>query len=237
MSNIITLFAKAKMLITLSIMETLFPTVFVYLIKAERGTLPQRHLSSPSKRKANMVEWIRFTRGAKGWFDGKDMVQLGDIREITNSMLLSRGLYEPATGVFEVYVNMYEPIPYDPVRSQRSINKALKEYFGTQGMTICDVQPGKMKKGLYHTRVSFYTKLSERPDADRVEKVRDVIRAAAVEPVFEGVNKSGDTVQYAYTELPYGLQDSNRIRKSSYDKRTGKQTKKEMLKGFYWRVI
>lgn len=184
-----------------------------------------------------MAEWFRFTRGQKGWFDGKDILELGDNRRMTNPMFISRVLYETNTGVLEVYANMYENSPYDPVRSQRSIGKALKEYFGAKGMTICDIMPGKLKKGLYTTRVSFYAKLNERPAADRAEKVRDVIRAAAVEPMFEGVNKSGDTVQYAYTELPYGIQDCNRIRKACYDTREGKSVNTRTFKGYTWRVV
>lgn len=184
-----------------------------------------------------MAEWLRFARGRKGWFNGKDILELGDNSRITNPMFISRVLYEVDTGVFEVYVNMYEKIPYDPVRSQRSIGKALKEYFGVKGMAICDILPGKQKKGLYTTRVSFYAKLDERPAADKAEKVRDVIRAAAIEPIFEGVNKSGDTVQYAYTELPYGIQDCNRIRKACYDTREGKTVNTRSCKGYTWRVI
>lgn len=166
------------------------------------------------------------------------MIELGDNgKAVTNPMFISRGLYEPATGVFEVYVNMYEPIPYDPVRSQRSIGKALKTYFGCQGMTICDVLPGKFKQGHYQTRVSFYAKMPERPDADKVEKVREVIRASAAEPLFRGTNKDGDEVEYYYTELPYDLEAKCRIRKACYDRRVGKDLKNYAVKGYYWRVV
>ena len=185
----------------------------------------------------SIMEWYRNTRGKKGWFEGKDMLDLGDIRTITNSMLLSRALYETDTGCFEIYVNMYEPIPYDPVRSQRSISKALKRYFNVQGMTITDVLPGKMKKGLYQTRVSFYARLKERPAADRVSKVRDVIRESAAEPLFRGTDKDGDVVEYYYTELPYDLESRCRIRKNCYERRAGKTAVKPSIKGYYWDVI
>lgn len=185
-----------------------------------------------------MADWYRNRRGRKGWFEGKDLLDLLDRDSgITNPMLVSRATYEPSTGVFEVFVNMYEPIPFDPVRSRRSIGNALKGYFGVQGLTITDVQPGQCKGGKFRTRVAFYAKTAERPDAGKVSKVREVIAKAAVEPLFIGVNKSGDTVEYAYTELPYNANGRSRIYKGCYERRAGADRKNYAVQGYYWNVV
>jgi len=211
---------------------------FVYLVTAGRSTLATNATYLRRHNRTGMAEWYRNTRGKKGWFEGKDMIALGDGgRTIANPMLVSRALYEPSTGVFEVYANMYEPIPYDPVRSQRSISKALKKYFGTEGMTITDVQPGHFCKGCHQTRVSFYANLKVRPDAEKASKVRDVIREHAVEPRFRGRNKAGDEVEYAYTELPYDKVSNCQIRKVSYDYRAGVSVRGRTIKGYTWECI
>lgn len=155
----------------------------------------------------------------------------------TNPMLTSRVTYQPSTGVFEVYVNMYDSKPYDPVRSRRSIGGALKGYFKVQGLTITDVLPGRCKNGKFNTRVAFYAKTAERPDAGKVSKVREVIAKAAVEPLFRGVNKSGDTVEYAYTELPFDANGRSRIYKGCYDRRAGVDRKNHAVQGYYWNVV
>lgn len=185
------------------------------------------------------MEWLGKRRGVKGWFRGKDSLPLGDgDREICNTMLQSRAVYDPATGMFEVYVNMYEPIPYDPVRSQRAINKALRKYFGAEGMTITDVQPGHFCKGCHQTRVSFYANFKTRPDAEKVSNVREVIRNVAVEPMFRGTSKDGDVVEYYYTELPYDKVSNCIIRKVAYDYRAGKDvSRRRTIKGYAWECV
>lgn len=180
------------------------------------------------------MEWRRSKGGGRGvsWLKGNWIVDYGDRSHIANTLLQSKGIWYPK-GVLEIYVNTYYGFRMNPVKSARSIGRALKALFGTEGGFICDVSAGKEYAEYVWQRVAWYARCPEKPDISKMEKVLDTVSQHAVEQEYIAVVKStGETEYYVDSELPGLPSDKHKIRKWAFNP----PEKPRVVQGRYWRV-
>lgn len=120
---------------------------------------------------------------AKSYFQGKDVVVLGDEYVRSNKLFESRAVWEPVSGLLEIWMWFNTEWRVDESKTARAICREYRKLFGVKGRTICDVQCGQLflKTGKCANRLAWYGKLKERPEIEKIKKSREVAENVAVQ--------------------------------------------------------
>lgn len=162
---------------------------------------------------------------------GKFVWYFGDKTKVPYTRV-SAARWDPSTRVMEIYINLYEPVRFDTVKSKNPIGNAFKELFGTKKW-LCVVSDSQEGKGHYRTNVAWYTLLDERPEDWKMEAVYQTAVSNAVELMYEGENaKTGDTRVFSACEINEEFKRPDALYKVVKNLGTGKR-----IYGYYWTEV
>lgn len=169
----------------------------------------------------------RSNRGVWVW-------KFGDIRNL-NETKASMAKWNPSTGSFRVWLNLFTEVRYSSERSTDSVDKELKKVFKVE-KSVCWVSKthgSTNHKGEYATRVEWYSNLDKKPTARVMERLRSRVTKVMKEMEFVAkVIETGCTETYTtkevdaeYPNLYYWLQ---------YNESSGKRSAHY---GRYWKMV
>ena len=132
--------------------------------------------------------------------------KFGDALKVTASLNESEGRWNSKNGVLEIYLNYYDGDKYSPIRSWKSVGRALAWLFNAKGgKWICDIADSaksRRHKDVIKTRVAFYCVTHTIPTENQMERVREVVGASLVPSVYIGTDKvTGETTEYCFKEM------------------------------------